>query len=297
MNRLSIKSMCAPLLLTLVLILAGCGRTEEPAADLPPLTDAVQVMDRVRETVAAVSSMEYGMELDMDLTMLGQPLPMVADLSGKCLVSPMTMTSEMHMDMGEMGTLDASLFLLPEGDGCALYAGMDAAGTGALTWTKKTIHDAQALEQYNVQANMELYLTHAESFSYAGTEELDGITAARYDGVISRDALSEVLSSAGVTALAGKLGMENSSALLEGIDSLSISMWIDAGTFLPVRYEMDLTALAQRMLSGLLSAPPLAGDGAGDLTAEQVRITVSVSGYDTVDGIQLPLEALTATEL
>ena len=289
------------LLLTFFLLLSACGRSETAAPAIPP-ADTAAVMEQVRNNLTGVTSMTYEMVTDMDLTMLDQPFPLTADLTGECLVSPMTMTANIHIDADGIRLLDARLFLLQEGDVCALYAGMDTTGSGTLTWTRKTTQNTELLEQFNVRANMDLYLENGNAFAYAGTEELGGVPVDRYDGVISQDVLSRVLASNGLQTVMGKLGIEDPAAVLEGVGDLSLSIWVDPAVYLPVRYEMDLTSLSQHILDGLLVVPPLNGggsseagpDGGSDMTADRVVVTVNAGSYNDAASIQLPLEALTA---
>ena len=70
-------------------------------------------------------------------------------------------------------------------------------------------------------------------------------------------------------------------------------MWITADEYLPVKYEMDLTDLVQKLV-----AASLVDDPEQELVnISQMHLSMTVTEINTIDEITIPDEALAAEEL
>lgn len=268
--------------LALVLALAACDGN-------PPGGSAEDVIKQAQENMAGVTSMRYTMTMDMEMTAEGEDVNITTDLTADYIVDPMAMKMDMVMDLGEMGSMTTTSYAVKEDSEYVLYTGMDY-GDGQMTWIKQTLGGLADLEQYNAQANLDLYLKSAESFKENGTETINGSAATRYDGVISKEALEEVLASSGMMDYLDQMGMDETSAMLQNMDDLPISIWVDDESLLPVKYEMDMSAMMQSMMDSV------AADEDVDVTIGKVFVSMTVTDYNSVESIQLPAEAQDAME-
>ena len=299
MDRIRTRAMTAALLAALTLGLAACGGgKQEEAPPAPPATPE-EAVQRARESLADISSVSYDLDLDMELTLLGMPVTARTEMEADCIVSPLRSRMEAVTDMGDMGKLNTALYVSREEEGLVLYSGLDAVGTGDLTWIRKTLDETETAEtegRYDVLHGLDLYLGGMTGLTEIGREQVDGWEAVRYDGTVPGEALGEIVRSAGLFDQLGKLGLDAGASLAQAGD-MTVCVWLDAASWRPVRCDMDLTALMQGLLASFSSAPdgsPLAGEAEAELSAGKAACSLRVTGYNGVESIEIPAAALAA---
>ena len=274
------KLLPACLVLALSLALAACGGS---AADTPE-----DALTRAQTAYESVKSMHYTIDMDMAFSAEGESIEMKTAAEADCIVEPMTMGMDMNMDMMGFLNMDIKMYLVQDGDSYTMYTGMDD-GDGNISWSKETLDDLGDIAQYNGKESMKIYLENGSSFTEAGTEEVAGVTATRYDGVITQDSLNAVMEASGVLEQYEALGLEGMEDLLSDMGDLPVSIWIDPDTDLPVKYEMDMTAMMQSMISKMLAEE---GEGEDtDFTVDKCSIVMICTD---IDAIEIPEEALNA---
>ena len=73
---------------------------------------------------------------------------------------------------------------------------------------------------------------------------------------------------------------------------LPVSIWIDPASGLPVKYEMDMTAMLQSMMEKLVAQDEAAVEAA--MTVDKCHMSMICSDYNSIDAIHVPQEALDA---
>ena len=103
---------------------------------------------------------------------------------------------------------------------------------------------------------MELYLKSGSNFQENGTETIEGKETVRYDGVITNECFNEVFTSTGVLDQFSSLGVdaETAQSMLTDLGDLPISVWVEKESNLPVKYEMDMTAIMQSIMTKTMEA-------------------------------------------
>lgn len=268
----------AALALLLVLGLSACGGS-----------DAGEAIVKAQEAMADVQSMTYQTVMEMDLSADGDSVSMSVTADVSAIVDPLALEMAMSLDMGDIGTLDYTSYMVSGDDALTMYSCLDM-GDGP-TWIREDVTDMTALSQYDAKASLDLYLKSAQSFREAGSETVGDYETVRYDGVIKGDDLDEVLETSGVLEQLSNLGIEESADLLTDIGNLPISIWIDQATSFPVKYEMDMSALMQTMLGKMAETD----ESVSGVTVDKLIVSMVVTGVDCVDEIVVPEEALTAT--
>ena len=268
----------AALALLLVLGLSACGGN-----------DAGEAIVKAQEAMADVQSMTYQTVMEMDLSAEGSSVSMSVTADVSAIVDPLALEMAMSLDMGELGTLDYTSYMVSGDDALTMYSCLDM-GDGP-TWIREDVTDMTSLSQYDAKASLDLYLKSAQSFREVGAETVGDYEAVRYDGVIKGDDLDEVLETSGVLEQLSNLGIEESADLLTDIGDLPISIWIDQATSFPVKYEMDMSALMQTMLGKMAETD----ESVSGITVDKLIVSMVVTGVDCVDEIVVPEEALTAT--
>ena len=268
----------AALALLLVLGLSACGGN-----------DAGEAIVKAQEAMADVQSMTYQTVMEMDLSAEGSSVSMSVTADVSAIVDPLALEMAMSLDMGELGTLDYTSYMVSGDDALTMYSCLDM-GDGP-TWIREDVTDMTSLSQYDAKASLDLYLKSAQSFREVGAETVGDYEAVRYDGVIKGDDLDEVLETSGVLEQLSNLGIEESADLLTDIGDLPISIWIDQATSFPVKYEMDMSDLMQTMLGKMAETD----ESVSGITVDKLIVSMVVTGVDCVDEIVVPEEALTAT--
>lgn len=276
----------AALALTATISLTAC--TGQSAED---------IMKTAQEKLNEIKSMSYEMKMDMDMAAEGETLKMTMTGNADCIVEPMAMQMDMTMDMGELGSMPMKMYAQDKDGSYVIYSGMDV-GTGTMTWTSQTLGSMEDLMQYDAQASMDLYISSADSFKENGTESINGAETVRYDGIISQEAMNEVMTASGVMKQFSALGMDTSeiTEMLANLGDLPISIWVEKESGLPVQYTMDMTTMMQTMMEKALASEAAEGEDT-TVTVNKVLISMTMSNFNGVEKIVIPEEALNAQPL
>ena len=286
MKRRIRNILAAGLVPVLVLALAACGGSAGGGAD-----DAETVLATAQAAFEQVRSMHYPMDMDMGFTAEGETIAIETNAEADYIVSPTQMDMDMNMSMMDLFDVTIKMYLVQEEDGYTVYTGMDD-GEGNITWSRDTMDDLDNLSQYTASYSMELYLDNSTNFVENGTEEVAGITATRYDGVISQESLDEVMEASGVLEEFEAFGVEGLDDMLHEMGDLPVSIWIDPDSGLPVKYEMDMTGMMQNMMDKLMAQDEEMAETA--MTVDKCHLSMVCSDFNSIDTIHVPQEALDA---
>lgn len=281
------------LALAMVLTLAACGGgdenkdgakdpagdTKEPAAQADPLEEARKVM-------AAAKSMDAAMVMEMNLTAGGQAMVTTTTMAMSMFTDPLKMQVEVEMDMGELGSQAMSIYADTNDEGKMMMYLYD--GT---TWYAQEGTEAD-IAGYNLSGTLEGYVDSTSNFAQSGEETVDGVEAYKYTGTVEGAELREVLESSSALDSLSSLGLtaEQTEELMNGLDAITVSMWISKADYCPVRYEMDMTGTMQSLFTKLAESV----EGGDSLTYDKMLITMTVSNLDNATDFTVPEEAKNA---
>ena len=281
MNKKLTKTLAGAVVLALSLALCACGGSSSPE----------DALTRAQAAFADVKSMHYTIDMDMGFSADGESMEMNTTAEADCIVDPIMMDMDMTMDMMGLFDMDLKMYVVQDGSTYTMYTGMDN-GDGTMSWSKDTLADLGDIAQYNGKASMDIYLENGSNFKEIGAEDVDGVSAVRYDGVISQDSLKSVMDTSGVLEQYESLGLEGMEDLLDEMGDLPVSIWLDPDSDLPVKYEMDMTQMMQNMMNKLLAEEEETADIG--FTVDKCVISMVCSDYNTVSNIEIPEEALNA---
>lgn len=280
------KWMALGLILMMMISLAGCGGDNGGSS-------TEDVMKTAQEELAKVKSMNYDMSMIMNMSTNGQTVE--SNTTGKIAYNadPLAMEMTMNMDMAGQ-KVNMVMYAVQEGSDLVMYMSPD----NGTSWAKQTMADASELEQYNAQESMAIYLENIDSFKENGTEQINGSDAARYDGVISNDALNEVMEASGAASQLTQYGIteEQAADMYKDLGDLPISIWIDKESSLPVKYEMDMTTMMQTIMNKVVETLGEAAAGA-EITIDKMFISMTLYDFNNVNEITLPEAAKNAQEM
>lgn len=282
MKKKKTKWMALGLALVMLISLTACGGG----------SSTEDVMKAAQEALNEVTSMRYDMSMDMTLSAGGQTIE--SNTSGVIAYNaePLAMEMKMTMDMGAQGQFDVFMYVSQEDDNLVMYM---SDGTN---WGKQTLADAAQLEQYNAQDSMGIYLENIDSFQEAGTEQVNGSDAIKYEGVIANDALNEVMAASGMEEQLAQYGLteEEAAAIYQDLGDLPVAIWIAKESNLPVKYEMDMTAMMQNIMTKMFENMDVATEDM-DFTVDNMFISMTLYDFNNVGEIEIPEEAKAAPEM
>lgn len=266
------------LILCLVLSFAACG--SKKMSDEEILQESVKNMQALN-SMTAESSMEMGFSVG------GKTMNMTTDMVQRMINEPLAMEQTMTMTMdGEAEEIKSAVYLEADGDNLITYTQIEGE------WYKTTQSGFEALKAYDSTGAMALYMEAVEKFKKVGTEEVAGVKANKYEGVIPEEYFQSVLEASGMDKQLGLQGASEESLtdLFKGMGEMPITIWIDGEKLLPVKYDFDMSAMMKAIMSSM-------GMGEEELSIEKVTMSMSITGYDNVDEIVIPQEARDAEEM
>lgn len=104
----------AALVLMLVLGLSACGGN-----------DAGDAIVKAQEAMADVQSMTYQTVMEMDLSADGDSVSMSVTADVSAIVDPLALEMAMSLDMGELGRLDYTSYMVSDADTLTMYSCLD----------------------------------------------------------------------------------------------------------------------------------------------------------------------------
>ena len=282
MKNLWKKIAAGALALAMVFSLAACAKKDQPSGG-----DAVAAMRNARQEMEKVSSMRYTYAMEMAISAEGESVEMTVNGSAEMTMDPIAVKMTMNMDMLGMALENIQIYMVPENGRMVTYVGMDMEGAGQNQWYKTLAEDATiSTEQYNAVDSFELYMENGSDFKAAGKETVQGVSATRYEGVISSDVLEETLEKSGnLDNISSLLGEDYSDGLAK-MGGIPITIWIsDAG--LPVKYVFDMTSMVAELIKNTAEDNRDAG-----VSVDKVMMSMEVEGYNDISAITVPQEAL-----
>lgn len=269
----------------MLLCLTGCGSFESK------MVKAVKKMNDLQNF-----HMDMEVQMGLSMAMLGQSLDVDAKMIFGMDMQNEPMRSRIDMTVEALNTSEQALIYLEQSeDSYTVYASAD----GGATWEKEQVSAEETPAQSgNMVGNMQMFISCAKSFQEAGTEEINGSAATRYDGEISGESIQTAIDMSGAKdILSENLGTELDEDSFTALGSIPCSLWIDNKSGMIVRYDMDMTAVMQSLLDDMIKEV-LASQGlegvALELTLSKVTVSAVLSQFDQVGEITIPDEAKAA---
>lgn len=288
--KYSAKKLLAVLLaLALVLGLCACGGPKTPAKT------PAEVMAKAGENLAKAGSMTFDMAMEISMSAGGETVDMTMTMNGETTTEPVAVHAGMDIDMGALGAMAVELYAEQDDSTVTTYIGMDLGGS--MTWMKEETALDEATAALDAKGDMGSSLALAANLKEAGTETVGGVEATRYDGVITKENLQQMLENNGMLDELGdtldlKKSLEDAAENTEALSDVPISIWIDREAMLPVKYEMDMTEMMQKLMTQISMAASMEYPA-----VSRMKLSMTIGGIDTVDAITIPDEARNAASM
>ena len=250
-----------------------------------------------KENIVTTKSARLHMTMDMAFDLQGETTSMTMKMEEACTQDPLSAEVNMTMDMGGLGKMDTTMYLVQEGKEYVSYTKVSGGilDDQDVGWSQSTI-DVTDLKQYNAMDNAKLYLDVLNSFQSAGKEAIGSYNTIRYDGKVTGQDISKMLDTLGdnVSSMLSTADTSTMADLFSQLDGIPMSVWIDQKTALPVRYEMDLSGMVNQLRRTMINALSSLSSEAVDFQVSKARVTVECSDYNAVAPITVPQEVLDA---
>lgn len=278
----------------LTLTLAACGRQTSPQERTPE-----ELLDRAMElSEEKISSLESNIVTEMGMTVrVGDQLETTEGTITMHMVSflePLRLKVEVDVDVSGLGTQSQAVYIQESGDAYEIYSQL----SGEWFHTKASLED---VERYTETAGTNLYLESAQLWNYQGDEEIEGRTSARYTGEIRGEKLTDLMEETGVMdSMYGleQLGIskDNIVGMLRDMDPTAVQLWIDRESCRPVRFEMDMTSMANSLMEMILETVDGMGIPMDGISVNYTKLNMKVDyfSYNEAEDFKLPGEALAA---
>lgn len=282
------------LALTMVMAISvaacGGGGGETPAASGQSPEDVVEAAQaKMRE----ITSVESEMVMDMGMSMGEESVNIQTKADMVSFTDPMKLKMTMIMDMGEQlgGVQKMEIYAEEvEGNTTMYMSAMDA-------WYKQAV-PAEQLAEYDTQDNLITYLDNSTGLSEAGTEQVNGADATKYEGVISGDKMKETLEASGALddlqpMLAGT--DLDAADIYNGLSDIKVSICVDAEGY-PVKYDMDMKDMMQGLMDKIAQA---SGADAAEqsISVNDFKISITSKNFNNATDFEIPEEAKNGTEM
>ena len=243
--------------------------------------------------MAEVDSMEVEMVLNMDMSVEAagesQAIESVTVMDMECMTDPLKIKMEMEMDMGEAGSMTMSIYGDVDENGNYVMYMFDGE-----SWVAQEVSEFD-LEAYNAQSSMEAQIGDTSVYVLEGTEKVDGAEAYKYSYTMTGDEMKEALSEAGALDSLSQIGLSESDAygMLDGLGEIVTYVYVDAETYYPIKYEMDMTEIMDALYAAIFDAMGEQAEGIS-MSVSKMELVMTCSNYNGISDITVPEEALAA---
>ena len=270
------------LALCTLLALCACGGKAEPTPKNPE-----EIMKTAAQQLEGAKSISFDMEMQMTMGAQGQTMDLGVTMSADTIKEPLQVRGTMHMDM--FG-LDTEIYLAQQEDGSLVtYTGIKQ-GDKVAEWYKATVSadDLEGIQaqvsSYDADSSFSTQLEIAADLKEIGVEKVNEKNATRYDGVIHSSDITKALGQTDAADTLDMLGIDPSKL----DQDVPISIWIyDDG--MPAKYDIDMTDLITQLMA---QSEETAG-----VEVSAMKVSMTITGVDTVSEIVIPEEALNAQEI
>lgn len=253
-----------------------------------------------KENIVTTKSARLHMTMDMAFDLQGETTSITMKMEEACTQDPLSAEVNMTMDMGGLGKMDTTMYLVQEDGEYVNYMKMSGGilGDEDVGWSRSTI-DMTDLAQYNAMDSAKLYLDMLNTFQPAGKEAIGSHNTIRYDGKVTGKDINKMLDTLGdnvSTLLSTSSDTSTMADLFDSLDGIPMSVWIDQKTALPVRYEMDMSGMVNQLMDKMIDALVSLSSETVDFQVSKARVTVECSDYNAVAPITVPQEALDSAQ-
>lgn len=240
------------------------------------------------QSVQDVKSMDMDMAIDLQMSAAGQTMNFQITAVCSYFDAPLQIKADTTVNLSSLGS-QKTISYTQEKDG--KYIQYTQLGD---EWLQKSI-GLEDLEQYNTPDNLELYLQEGMNFKEAGQETVENTKTVKIEGVLTGEVMEQAISSSGMLDSVEGLSEEVKQQLqnmYKDLPDMPITLWLDEKSSLPVKYEMNMTEMMNKMVQNAFQE---ISDAEGlSIGLDKAIISVHCYNYNNATPFTIPPEALNA---
>lgn len=249
-----------------------------------------------KKNMADVTSLNGKMTLEMNMVLEAggetQTLETVTSTDMTYFSDPMHMKADVTVDSGENGTISTTIYAEAEEDGT--YTMYQTDGT---SWQSQSV-PLEYLSQYNASNSITEYLNNSYPYEENGTEQIDGKNVYKYTAVLTGNEINQALDSSGaLNTFGNSLGMDESQleGMTDDLGNMPVSLWIDEESLYPVKYEIDMTSIMDKLISSITESMAEGEEAGLSMKIPKMTLSMTCSDYNAAEDFTIPEEAKAGT--
>ena len=260
----------------------------QPAEQASEAQPDVDPMEEAMKNMESVTSMEAQMIMDMDMNISAngqdQAVESTTTMDMVCFSDPLKIKMDMTMDMGDQGSVNMQIYAEPSESGTYNVYMFDGQ-----SWSTQE-SAASALEEYDARSSMINSIGDSTQYTQEGTEQVNGANAYKYSYVLSEEEMKDQILSSGALDSISSLGMEVDESMFDGLGEMTSYVWVDEATLYPVKYEMDMTAVMDTLMTNMIAALGDQAEGIS-MSIPKMKIVMTCSNFNNATDFTVPDEA------
>lgn len=283
-----------PVMLIIMMLVAGCGENKKAATVSPE--------EMVQASYAAMAEMKsYSMDLDMKMTMdmgdLGK-MDMTMLSQADVIMDPVTLKMESETTVsadGQTQNMPMTQYIVTTDTGVVLYQNMLGQ------WYQMAVDDPALVEamQMDPADSMKVYTENMEKVELLGEENVGDRACSKIEVTLAEGAFDEVLGSfAGGTS--GALDDQTLAAakdMLAEMGGMKMVLWIDKENNQLLKESVDMSEVIGKVMAASLKSAGVSDEELAQLKECTMTMEITYKDYNNVQEIVVPEEAKTAQDL
>lgn len=241
-------------------------------------------------TAKSVAANGYHVDGEYKITMSadGTTVPMVIKINEDCTVVPLTAKVGTIMDMGDLGSMEMTVYVESADDEYTVYTGVDLFGESFWQKQSATLEETAEITSNLMAESAEMY--NSIEFTEVGQEERGGVKTTHYTGAMTGEYVGKALEASGMDKQFEELGLTGD--FLDGLNNIEsgikLDIWVSDDYYI-IGIDMDMSDVMAEVISTLVSALAEEADEL-ELDISEAVLSMTYSNYGKVDPIVVPEE-------
>ncbi len=245
------------------------------------------IIESAIESAASIESYDMDLNINSNMTFLGLPITSTSTTTGTGFTNPMKMMTNSVSIIRNVSKTEATSYMEKLGNMLYVYSKVNNGN-----WTKQEL-DGNA-GQFNVLDMISLCLNSIENLEKSD-DDVDGISVYKVDGTISGESMEKIVNKSGLLNNLSALGGSSEidlSGIYDGLDDMSLTLWIDKDTYYPIQYDLDLTQISSRILDKMKESGTVQnGAVLNNVTIKTYNLSTTLSNFNSAEDFDIPSEA------
>ena len=203
------------------------------------------------ESAGDIQNYDLDLNINSGMSYLGFPITYTSVTTGSAFAEPMKMMTKTTAVVRNVSTTNSEYYIETIGDKVYIYS-----RTNNEEWEKQEIGVGNASDQFNVMQMVSSCLNSIENMSISD-DEVNGISAYKIQGIVSGQSMENIVNQSGLinnmSGLGGNADIDMT-GVYQGLQDMSITLWIDEDSYYPLQYAMDMSEISSRILERMKAA-------------------------------------------